>query len=101
VTFSLSGVVRSTGAVWWPLAIMIISMVAVRIPFASLLSGRYGADAIWWSFPLGTLTSAALTSLYYRYGGWRRAHMLEGAPLSDAPDAAAMTPPPESAKAVG
>ena len=101
VTFSLSGVVRSTGAVWWPLAIMIISMVGVRIPFASLLSTRFGADAIWWSFPLGTLTSAALTTLYYRYGGWRRTHMLQGVAVGDAPDAAAMTPAPEPAKAVG
>jgi Na+-driven multidrug efflux pump len=101
VTFSLSGVVRSTGAVWWPLAIMIVSMIGVRIPFASLMSGRYGADAIWWSFPLGTITSAALTSLYYRFGGWRRARMLEAAPHGDAPAAAPMTPPPEPAKAVG
>ncbi len=101
VTFSLSGVVRSTGAVWWPLAIMIISMVGVRIPFASLLSTRYGADAIWWSFPLGTITSAVLTSLYYRYGGWRRSRMLEGTPLADAPDLAPMTPPIEPAKAPG
>ena len=90
VTFSLSGVVRSTGAVWWPLVIMIVSMVGVRIPFASLLSHAWGADAIWWSFPLGTITSAALTTLYYRYGGWRRAHMLDG-PLADAALAVAPT----------
>jgi len=80
VTFSLSGVVRATGAVWWPLAIMIVSMVGVRIPFATLLSPRMGPDAIWWSFPFGTITSALLTSLYYRFGGWRRARMLDEAP---------------------
>jgi Na+-driven multidrug efflux pump len=91
VTFSLSGVVRATGAVWWPLAIMIVSMVAVRIPFASLLSPLMGADAIWWSFPFGTITSAALTALYYRFGGWRRARMLEavGAPVGAAAEARA------------
>ncbi|HEV7157217.1 MAG TPA: MATE family efflux transporter [Caulobacteraceae bacterium] len=91
VTFSLSGVVRATGAVWWPLAIMIVSMVAVRIPFASLLSPLMGADAIWWSFPFGTITSAALTALYYRFGGWRRARMLEavGAPVGSAAEARA------------
>ncbi|HEY2179166.1 MAG TPA: MATE family efflux transporter [Caulobacteraceae bacterium] len=103
VTFSLSGVVRSTGAVWWPLAIMIISMVGVRVPFASLLSGRFGEDAIWWSFPVGTITSAALTSLYYRYGGWRRTRMLEETPHGQAPDAGvtapSMTPPAEQAEA--
>jgi Na+-driven multidrug efflux pump len=76
VTFSLSGVVRSTGAVWAPLLILIVSMIGVRIPFAALLAPRFGADSIWWSFPLGSVTSAVLTTLYYRYGGWRKTHML-------------------------
>jgi putative MATE family efflux protein len=87
ITFSLSGVVRSTGAVWAPLAIMIFSMVGVRVPFASIFSARWGADAIWWSFPLGTVTSAVLTSLYYRFGGWRRAHMLDHPIRDDEPRA--------------
>jgi putative MATE family efflux protein len=80
VTFALSGVVRSTGAVWVPMAILITSMVGVRIPFAALLIPRFGADAIWWSFPLGTITSATLTTLYYLQGGWRRARMLHDEP---------------------
>jgi len=80
ITFALSGVVRSTGAVWWPMAILVISMVGVRIPFAALLIPRFGADAIWWSFPLGTVTSAVLTSAYYLHGGWRRARMLRDEP---------------------
>jgi putative MATE family efflux protein len=82
VTFALSGVVRSTGAVWVPMAILVVSMVGVRIPFAALLIPKFGADAIWWSFPLGTITSAALTSLYYLHGGWRRARMLRDEPQS-------------------
>ncbi len=86
ITFSLSGVVRSTGAVWWPMAILIVSMIGVRIPFAALMTPRLGEDAIWWSFPVATITSAALTSLYYRYGGWRRAHMLDEHPRGLAPD---------------
>ena len=77
VTFSLSGVVRATGAVWAPLIILIISIIGIRVPFAALLQGRFGEDAIWWSFPLGTIVSAALTSLYYKYGGWRRARMID------------------------
>ena len=96
VTFSLSGVVRSTGAVWWPLIILTISMVAIRIPFASLLMPRYGADAIWWSFPLGTIASAVMTSLYYKYGGWRRTRMLRDEAHAQTTDtglaAPAMTP---------
>ena len=80
VTFALSGVVRSTGAVWVPMAILVTSMVGVRIPFAALLIPKFGADAIWWSFPLGTITSATLTTLYYLHGGWRRARMLRDEP---------------------
>ncbi len=88
VTFALSGVVRSTGAVWWPMAILVVSMVGVRIPFAALLSPRFGADAIWWSFPLGTITSAVLTSAYYLHGGWKRSRMLRDEALApSAPEA--------------
>jgi Na+-driven multidrug efflux pump len=92
VTFSLSGVVRSTGAVWWPLAIMVFSMVGVRLPFAILLGPRLGADAIWWSFPLATVTSAVLTSLYYLHGGWRRVHMLAEAARGDTADGGMTAP---------
>jgi putative MATE family efflux protein len=103
VTFSLSGVVRSTGAVWAPMAILIFSMVAVRVPFAALMTPRFGEDAIWWSFPLGTVTSAILTSLYYLFGGWRRARMIQERPRGLAPDAGlgapAMAPRVEEAPA--
>jgi putative MATE family efflux protein len=77
VTFSLSGVVRSTGAVWIPMAILIFSMVCIRVPFAALMIPRLGADAIWWSFPIGTISSAVLTSLYYKFGPWRQSRMLK------------------------
>jgi putative MATE family efflux protein len=92
VTFSLSGVVRSTGAVWVPLGIMIVSMLGVRLPFASLMIPRFGEDAIWWSFPLATITSAVLTTLYYRFGGWRRARMLEEEAIGEASDAGVTAP---------
>jgi putative MATE family efflux protein len=77
VTFSLSGVVRSTGAVWAPMAILIIGIVLIRLPFAALMTPRFGEDAIWWSFPLGTCVTAGLTSLYYLRGGWRKSRMLK------------------------
>jgi len=79
-TFALSGIVRSTGAVWPPLLILVISMWGVRVPFALLMIPRWGAEAIWWSFPLGTLTSSVLTGLYFRYGGWRKVRMMHHRP---------------------
>ncbi len=56
---------------------------------------RFGSDAIWWSFPLGTITSAVLTGLYYKYGGWCNSRMIEpvrppGAPPLDGAHAAGM-----------
>ena len=99
ITFALSGIVRSTGAVIVPLIILAVSVCVIRIPFAMLLIPRWGADAIWWSFPLGTIASAGLSLLYYRFGGWRKLRMLKfdsdvggeapdtgmGAPVMDTP----------------
>jgi putative MATE family efflux protein len=91
-TFALSGIVRSTGAVGGPLAILIVSMIGVRVPFAYFMIPHLGAEAIWWSFPLGTLTSSALTVLYYKYGGWRKVRMLHHMPGAEEPDLGAAPP---------
>jgi putative MATE family efflux protein len=76
VTFVLSGVMRSTGAVIPPLLILFFAVWIARIPFAYFFLGTMGADAIWWSFPLGSVISLVLSVAYYRFGGWRSARML-------------------------
>lgn len=86
VSFVLSGVVRSTGAVWPPLLGMIFSLWIVRIPFAKALIPHWGADAIWWSFPLASITSCLILAAYYRWGNWRNARMMPASPHGDAPD---------------
>ena len=48
---------------------------------------HFGMEAIWWSFPLGTLASSALTALYYRYGNWRKVRILHHPPGAETPDA--------------
>jgi len=40
-----------------------------------LLQPAMGAEAIWWSFPVGSIASAVIAFVYYRWGGWR-AHAL-------------------------
>ncbi len=72
VSMVLFGVVRATGAVMPPLFILILSLWCVRVPFAYSMLERWQAEAIWWSFPLASLTSLALAALYYRFGGWRK-----------------------------
>ena len=76
VTFVISGVVRSTGAVIPPLLILGFSLWGVRIPFANLLQPHMGADAIWWSFPASSIVALVLSMAYYRWGHWRQARML-------------------------
>jgi Na+-driven multidrug efflux pump len=48
----------------------------VRFPLAQLFLEGYRADAVWWSYPVSSVLSATLAALYYRYGGWRQAHMM-------------------------
>ena len=85
-TFALSGVVRATGAMMVPLIILTISMVVIRIPFSYFLMPHIGAEAIWWSFPLGTITASGLTTLYFLFGRWREARMLEPEASGQSPD---------------
>jgi len=75
ISMALFGVVRATGAVVAPLIILTISLLVVRFPLAELFLGRYQVDAVWWSFPISSVVSTVLALLYYRYGGWRSAHM--------------------------
>lgn len=80
VAMPLSGVFRSTGAVWPPLLFMIISMFGVRIPLAFGLASRWGPDAIWFSFPIGAAIMVLLTVCYYFFGNWRTALLLNTLP---------------------
>jgi len=95
VTFVLFGVVRATGAVYAPLLILTLGLWLVRYPFALLLSPKWGADAIWWSFPLGSLVSVLAAIGYYRYGGWRQARMVGNAPPVAQPPTTALATPAE------
>ena len=76
ISVALFGVVRATGAVLAPLVILAVALLVVRFPLAQLFLDRYQADAVWWSFPVSSVLGAILAALYYRYGGWRQAHMM-------------------------
>jgi putative MATE family efflux protein len=76
IAMVLGGVVRATGAAVPPLIVLFLALFVIRIPFAFLMADRWHADAVWWSYPLGSAAAALLMWLYYRYGNWQRAHML-------------------------
>lgn len=69
----LFATLRSYGAVMSPLIIMFIALYPGRIGFYKLLYPSMGADALWWSYPVGSIVALVLTALFYRYGSWRNA----------------------------
>jgi putative MATE family efflux protein len=75
ITLVLFGVVRATGAVMAPLVSLTIALLGVRVPLAEVLAVHGGAAALWWSFPLSSAIATLLAVLYYKFGGWRSAHM--------------------------
>ncbi|WP_292448550.1 MATE family efflux transporter [Mesorhizobium sp.] len=85
VTIVLFATVRATGAVMPPLIILVISVLIVRTGFAYFFRSVVGEEALWWSFPAGSITSLALAAAYYRFGRWRSMHMIEGRPAAGEP----------------
>jgi putative MATE family efflux protein len=85
VVMVLFSTVRANGAVLVPLLSLIVAMYPVRIGFALAALPRIGADALWWSFPLGSAANLLIAIVYYRQGGWRRG-ALTVPPADEAPE---------------
>jgi putative MATE family efflux protein len=86
VAYAFSGVIRAAGVVWPPLIAMIVALWFVRIPFAELMLPYWGADAIWASFPVGSLVSLAIAIGYFRWGRWREARLVDTVAHGETPD---------------
>ena len=82
VTMIFFGVVRANGSVIAPLVILAVAMFPVRLGFIALFRPALGTDALWLSFPTGSVVAMMLAGLFYKYGGWRKARL-------------AVPPPPE------
>jgi hypothetical protein len=65
---------------------MIVSLWGVRVPMAHFLEPHWGADAIWFSFPVGSTMTLILGGGYFLWGPWRKSRMLDLTPSADAPD---------------
>ncbi|MBB5709123.1 MATE family efflux transporter [Sphingomonas xinjiangensis] len=76
MTMVLFSTVRANGAVWMPLLALIVAMYPVRIGFAIGAQPTLGSDALWWSFPIGSLAALVLAASYYRSGKWRKGAIL-------------------------
>lgn len=76
VSLGLFGIMRANGAMLAPMLIFAATMWVLRVPFAMLLRPVLGEDAIWWSFPFGSICSAVIAWAYYHWGGWRRQKLM-------------------------
>jgi putative MATE family efflux protein len=72
----LFGVMRANGVVVAPLLILIFSLYAVRLGFYYVGYPTLGADALWLSMPVGSVTALLLAALVYLQGGWKKARLL-------------------------
>jgi putative MATE family efflux protein len=77
VTMVFTATMRAGGAVWVPLLIIAVALYPVRLGFYYMTYGWLGADAIWWSFTVGSIAGLALAWAFYRYSGWRRRAIAE------------------------
>lgn len=98
ITIVLFATVRATGAVMPPLIILIISVLICRTGFAYLLYDDYGQDALWWSFPVGSIISLVLALAYYRFGNWRSLQLIPGRPAAGEPPDTGLGVPRERAQ---
>lgn len=71
-TIVLIGTLRANGSVVPPLIILFLSMFPIRLGIYHFAYPWLGGDAIWWSFPLSSLTSLAMAWWVYQRGNWRR-----------------------------
>ncbi len=66
------GTMRSYGVVMVPLLIQATALYPVRLGFYFTAYPHIGSDALWWSFPLSSVTAVSLSWLYYTRGPWRQ-----------------------------
>lgn len=70
----LSGVMRSSGTVFWPTLIGIFSIWGVEVPAAYLLMHRFGIDGVWMGYPIAFAVGVALQFCYYGFFWKKKTH---------------------------
>lgn len=69
--FIYNGIMRGAGDTFIPMFFSIISLWIIRIPLAYFLSGKMGAQGIWWAIPAGWFIGLSLSFIYYKTGRWK------------------------------
>jgi putative MATE family efflux protein len=70
----ISGVMRSSGTVLWPMLNGIIAIWAVEVPAAYLLMRHFGLDGVWMGYPISFVVVVLLQYRYYELYWKKRTH---------------------------
>jgi len=67
----LTGVMRSSGDVFWPTALSIFAIWGVQVPVSYFISQRIGLTGVWVAYPVAYIVMFVLQAGYYRVV-WRK-----------------------------
>jgi putative MATE family efflux protein len=70
----LSGVMRSSGTVFWPTLIGVFSIWGVEVPAAYVLMHHYGIDGVWMGYPIAYAVVVGLQFFYYELFWKKKTH---------------------------
>jgi putative MATE family efflux protein len=70
----MSGMMRSSGTVFWPTALSIASIWGVEVPVAYVLSYRVGIEGIWFAYPIAFFVNLLLQYGYYQFFWKKKSH---------------------------
>jgi putative MATE family efflux protein len=70
----LTGVMRSSGDVFWPTALSIFAIWGVQVPVAYYLSHHMGLNGVWIAYPVAYVVMFALQAGYYRLFWQKKSH---------------------------
>jgi putative MATE family efflux protein len=70
----MSGIMRSSGTVFWPTALSIASIWGVEVPVAYILSHQIGIVGIWIAYPIAFTVNLLLQFGYYQFFWKKQRH---------------------------
>ncbi len=76
----LNGTFRGAGNTGTAMAISIVSLWALQIPLAYVLSTytSLGAEGLWWAFPITNVCAGVVAYLVFLRGKWKKTRITEG-----------------------
>ena len=69
--FIVNAVLRGAGATTVPMVSSILSLWLVRVPAAWLLAASFGAESLYWAYPIGWSVGLAISAAAYLRGRWQ------------------------------